>query len=321
MEISPALAEARLRALAKAAGAGVLDQVDPGLGTGIVNAHGFFLVEDNPRGLGGALVWAAKHDLERLAILATAGAGDLVRRASLLDLPKLAVEVWHVDGAEVSRVNEAAPAQPVGMSHSDRHMSVSALIVAAGARVVHDNGRLVAEVEGLEVGRVVEDDDGVRLDIGVGQADRELAAFMYNGPVEETLRGVVEVVRGQRTARSHHPLARLARPRWLRSMLLDNPSVVGAADLNPVAGLRPHDTVDNTDPAPALGTGQSGEPLMVVCGAGIDLDLIPEAADLRLSYSPAAELVIVVPERDMGLNSILVDKLQNTTMIGLPPPW
>jgi hypothetical protein len=37
---------------------------------------------------------------------------------------------------------------------------------------------------------------------------------------------------------------------------------------------------------------------VVVCSVGIDLDLVPYAADARLELGAEARLVLVVPERD-----------------------
>ena len=36
----------------------------------------------------------------------------------------------------------------------------------------------------------------------------------------------------------------------------------------------------------------------MVCSVGIDLDLVPAAAEARLALDPEADLVLVVPERD-----------------------
>jgi hypothetical protein len=38
--------------------------------------------------------------------------------------------------------------------------------------------------------------------------------------------------------------------------------------------------------------------VVVVCSVGVDLDLVPAAADARLALDPLAALVLVVPERD-----------------------
>jgi hypothetical protein len=37
---------------------------------------------------------------------------------------------------------------------------------------------------------------------------------------------------------------------------------------------------------------------VVVCSVGVDLDLVPAAAEARLALAPDARLVLAVPERD-----------------------
>ena len=39
--------------------------------------------------------------------------------------------------------------------------------------------------------------------------------------------------------------------------------------------------------------------MVVVCSVGIDLDLVPSAADARLALDPAARLLLALPERDV----------------------
>ena len=51
-------------------------------------------------------------------------------------------------------------------------------------------------------------------------------------------------------------------------------------------------------PAPATGVDDRGEPLVVVCSVGVDLDLVPAAADARLQDGRDARLVLAVAARD-----------------------
>lgn len=39
-------------------------------------------------------------------------------------------------------------------------------------------------------------------------------------------------------------------------------------------------------------------PVVVACSVGIDLELVPAAADVRAVHSPDARLVLALPERD-----------------------
>jgi hypothetical protein len=55
------------------------------------------------------------------------------------------------------------------------------------------------------------------------------------------------------------------------------------------------------DPAIAIAFGSdepTGLDAIVACSVGVDLDLVPAAADARLAIAPEARLLLVVPERD-----------------------
>jgi hypothetical protein len=77
------------------------------------------------------------------------------------------------------------------------------------------------------------------------------------------------------------------------------------------------------DPVPcvAIGSGNEGQPLLVVCSTGIDIDVVPFAVDARLFHGSAeTELVIAVPERDAtSLTKQLAGTLRHPArVIGLP---
>jgi hypothetical protein len=75
----------------------------------------------------------------------------------------------------------------------------------------------------------------------------------------------------------------------VRSVLVARPSLIGLDQLEPVP-LPVESTWDS--PAPAI----SGS-VTVVCSVGVDLDVVPTAADCRLLHG-GEELWIVVPEGD-----------------------
>jgi hypothetical protein len=61
----------------------------------------------------------------------------------------------------------------------------------------------------------------------------------------------------------------------------------------------------------------------VACSVGVDLDLVPAAADARLLHRPAARLVLVVPERDAlpvtrDLASMLATPAE---LVAVPGDW
>jgi hypothetical protein len=171
------------------------------------------------------------------------------------------------------------------------------ILRAHGAEPVLEHGVLRGEVLGLEVARVV---DG-HLQVGVGRHDRLARAEMRpDEDIGEALDEAVGAVRARRRlGEPRHPANTLARGRWLRSVVCARPELVGARDLVPVEPPLPWFDLPEAGAAPALGTSSPGaRPLVVVCSVGVDLDLVPTAADSRLIHCPGAELAIVVPEGD-----------------------
>jgi hypothetical protein len=137
--------------------------------------------------------------------------------------------------------------------------------------------------------------------VGIGAHDREAFRLVHgDGPVDAALAQVVtEVAAHRRPGAPPHALNRLARERALRHRLVDDPSLVGLTSLVPAPPPVPRTNLADAVPCAALGTDGSGEPAVVVCSAGIDLDLVPFAADARDELAgPDARLVLAVPEGD-----------------------
>ncbi len=321
--------------LAKAGASIDLDEADGRVGAGHGRDAdgrpvGFFLAEDDPRAVGKALHWAGSKALAHVTILAEGWAGDLARRSELMSDPGASgvvdgpsIAVLAVVGSTIEPAVATPPVEPPPVP--DEQWALAGIITETGARAIDDHGRLVAEVAGLEIGRVVDgpgDGLGPTIDVGVGQADRELTQLVHrDAQPGDGLRRVMATVAEHRRAGSHHPLTRVGRERWIRSMLLDDPALVGAAELEPIVPLRPRAGLNVTEPAPAAGTRIDGGPIVVVTMVGIDLDLVPEAADYRHRHDPEAEVVIVVPERDARLNGALLDRLADARLVTLRPPW
>jgi hypothetical protein len=83
------------------------------------------------------------------------------------------------------------------------------------------------------------------------------------------------------------------------------------------------DSVRDVSPAAALGTDGDGAPVVVVCSTGVDLSMVPVAADTRAWWDPAARLVLAVPARDRvptldRLAALLVDPAEVRVV---PEPW
>jgi hypothetical protein len=247
---------------------------------------------DPARSLGPALAVARQAGtLERVNVFADGATGLLARRASQFAHPP---RIWKVDGASAALAEaEPLPAEP---PLDPRVASFADEIAAAGADPVVEHGRLVGEVEGLEVCRVEVDADGPRLAIGVGRFDREAHELLRG----DTLADVVALVRRHRVESAEpHPLKRWAASRGLRSRIIREPGRVGADILLPMSATVEAPDLRVSWPAPATGTYDHHDPIVVVCSVGVDLDLVPAAADARLADGRDARLVLAVPERDV----------------------
>ena len=251
------------------------------------------------RVLGPAMAWARQQGTERVEVLIddADAAGIVARRGSCF---RLAPSVWRVDGRELHAA-VAAPAvfePPVDPRLAD----LAPVIVAGGATVAIEHGVLTGEVAGLEVCRALIDEHtgAARLEVGVGAHDREAFGLMHgNVPTVEALETVVAfVAKHRRPGAAQHPLNRLGAERLLRHQLVLDPALIGAREL--VACSPPERRLNLKDPLPCVAEGLDldGRPLVAVCSTGVDLDLVPFAADARLARQPGARLVIVVPERD-----------------------
>lgn len=251
------------------------------------------LAQDAPaRALGPAMAWARQAGASRLDLCVEDRAGHLARRAAAFSAPPT---VWWARGRELHAVEPEpldAPASPPRAA-----LDAADLLRAAGADVVVEHGVVSGEVLGLEIARVVTDPEGaVRVEAGVGRHDREAFAMLHGDlpPIDAVARVIAAVREARRPDGPDHPLRRLAQERWLREILLDRPDLVGAEALARHEGPQPRPSVKEPWPAVAVGDG-----VVVVCSIGIDLDLVPYAADARVAAGrPDARLVLVVPERD-----------------------
>ncbi|MEY4605412.1 MAG: hypothetical protein RLY45_172 [Actinomycetota bacterium] len=258
------------------------------------------LVDDRPgalpsSGLGGPLAWAMRHGARRLHVVVDDGAGGLARRAAGFSLP---VSVWTVSGRSLVAARSAPLPVPAQVPSS--HLAFEHVIAAAGAEPVVEHGVLCGEVLGLEVCRVVDDPDtgGVRLDIGIGDHDREAFRLLHGErpPVEALADVVATVGMHRRDPTASHPLARLARERLLRAAVIRQPSCVGATSV--VASPPPEPRPNLKDPVPcvAIADADGGRRLLVL-STGVDLDAVPACVDARLATG-IADCALVVPIRD-----------------------
>jgi len=122
-----------------------------------------------------------------------------------------------------------------------------------------------------------------------------------------------------------HAAFHLSSERWLRDVVLRNPRLVGAADgLVPVPSPNRRDDLRAAASAPARGiTAATGEPLLVVCSVGTDLDLVPAATDAHRADGRDPHVRFVVPEGDdLPSTRDLVDLLTiRADLVTVPPDW
>jgi len=275
------------------------------------------LVDDQSVGVGPSLAWAAKHD-RRLTHLLADDTTVLVRQMRALKEPP---RTWQVQGRSLI---DAPPSPPIPRGEIAEAVVERALALTdVGLDVLFEHGLALGEHRGLEVARVVPDGSGARLEIGIGQADREVQELMAaQHPELDRLRGVAALARKYRTPEAGlHPLSRMARERWLRSDLLADPSKIGLVHLEPVEPVvaRPN----MVDPAPAFAVGEraDGSGVVVACSVGIDLGLVPRSADVWLREAegpdgPDTTMILVMPERDRHrITVLLADGLSGPTEV------
>ncbi|MGN6694669.1 MAG: hypothetical protein ACTHN0_10880, partial [Aquihabitans sp.] len=265
-----ALQAAKLGALARSHWPGEADEAMPGTFPGGATLLGdrrlWILLDaegevDASRRLGAALAVARRagvHQLELLVADARAAA-VLARRAAQFAEPPA---VWAVTGAQVASAEPAAPAQdPAPAPEAELFRPV---LAEAGLETVVEDGALLGEVLGLEVARVVVGDDGsAHVEAGVGRFDREVGAMMFAELSEtDALARAADLVADiRKPGAPRHPLNQLVPERWLRSVVVARPDLVGAAELRPVGSAIPRANLKETGVATAVGTALDGSPI------------------------------------------------------------
>jgi hypothetical protein len=249
------------------------------------------------RSLGGVLAWGLRHGAGEIHLLVdtAATAALLARRAGAFTLP---VTVWRVDGAQLQVATPAGFTPPPPLP--PEAVPLSDVLRAGGVEPVVEFGVLTGEYLGLEVARVVVDAAGARLEVGVGSQDREAHRGLEpNREPGAQLAEVVAMIRHLRTPGGTAHLANsLAGERWLRSVIVARPDLVGAAWLAPMPPAVPRRDLRISTAALAAGIDRDGLPLIVAASTGIDLDLVPAAADGRRAGCLDARLVLAVPPAD-----------------------
>ena len=271
------------------------------------------------RAIGIALALSVRSSSSEIEIFAEGASGVLARRAMLFSG---VINIWEIKGKEIEL---ARPDGPLDRLQTPELPALIAVMQGAGLEVVSEHGVIVGEVAGLEVARIVSDLNGDRIEVGVGAHDREAFALLHGHlPTTEAIARVADVVKNHRMPGAEpHPLNRLGAERWLRARLIAEPERIGAQKLEAAEPPVERTNLKEAVPAVAKGTTNDGKELVVVCAVGIDLDVLPFAADARLLHDPSATLKVVVPQRDA--HQILFDLagrlVHEAEIVGVDDNW
>ncbi len=189
-----------------------------------------------------------------------------------------------------------------------------------GLETVVEAGIVRGELLGLEVSRVV---DGI-IEVGVGRFDREAGAMLRGTGVSDGALGdAIALVAPHRTSDAlPHPLNRMGRERWLRSLAVTDPSLLGLDTLVPVETVAERENLLDPFVAGALGTESAGQSVLAVFAAGLDTTALSHAADLVTRYEPD-RVVVAIPETDLlpALTALYPLLAVPTTVVGMSAPW
>lgn len=227
-------------------------------------------------------------------------------------------EVRHVDGRSLVAVAPADETDPaVDTSPDGFAVEFDDLCRSVGVKPILEHGTWRGEVLGLEVVRAVDGSDpmtsepaegpsgslsGARpmIEVGVGRFDREAGVLMRAGRSDaEALAAAADLVRAQRRpGAGAHPLATLARERWMRQDLCTHPELLDLVDLAPVDPADERLNLRDPAPAPAMGSDADGGRVLLICSVGVDPHLVSAAAELVLREVPD-RVVVALPTRDV----------------------
>jgi hypothetical protein len=216
--------------------------------------------------------------IKQVTIVGESGSlGVVARQAAYFPLDIAVMEV------DVSTLSSVAPASHAECREpSAVHLGFAELFRSAGAEVIVEHGVVAAEVKGLEVARVVDEDGTARMRIGVGVHDRETFRMLHRAVDAPA-----------------HPLNRLAPERALRTAVSDEPARIKARVVRPAEPPIARANLKDSVPCVATATMLDGADAVVVFTAGVMVDAVPFAADARERVNPQAQLLIVADARNV----------------------
>ena len=277
------------------------------------------LIEASPeRSFGQALVLAARNNASSLDLLVEEDAASVARRARLFDPSP---SVWKVDGTGLALAEATSTESPQAAPLRD---DLAELLALDDVRVIIEHGSIIGECRGLEVARITGAGEEQRLDVGVGAYDQGAFAVInqHLSPRDSLIEVVAQVLTHRAEGARPHPINRLARERWVRSILLEDPTQVGLVELDVVEPMSPREGIKDVAIASALGLDDMGKRVLVACTVGIDLDAVPAAADLAARHD-ADRIVIVLPDRDRHplVQAIAARSRRPIDFVTAPEPW
>lgn len=275
-------------------------------------------MSDDLAALGGVLVWIDRHQPDSIDLIVDHHAGVHARRLGQLAPTG---RVWRVEGDTVVEA-DAEPIPPT-TPRPDDAAHLEAVLVDEGLEVVCEDGVLRGELAGLEVARILHGPDGPVLEAGVGRFDREAGALLRGGQdPAEAVAATAAQVRPHRTPGAlSHAINRLARERWLRQVVVEDPGAVGVSLPSLVEPIPPRANLLEQVPAALMGT-DGDRSVLVVCSVGVDLGLVPAIVDLIAVHGPD-EVRVVVPERDRlpHLERLLTRLPVPASILHVGVPW
>jgi len=287
-----------------------------------VSGRGWVLIENaTERSLGGALLWAVRADLSSLELIVSSTDLDiaraLARKATNFVRP---IGVSTVVGA---RSEQVAPS-PVSSSMVPETPPVLAdLLAAEHCELVVEHGIARGEYLGLELARIVAVGEAdLKLEVGVGRFDREMAAMMYAElDARASLATVAAEVRRRRVrGGERHPLMDLCRERWLRTEVVNHPELVGCDELQLVETTMDRPNLLDAHPAMAIErTGQAAT--LVCCTVGIDIDAVVMAADVAETNGVSRIVVCSPTTLPLSVQAIGNWMAITPTFVEVAPPW
>lgn len=258
-------------------------------------------VETRMSALAAALAWYAKTSAsgpQRVVIIDARQPGVTARQLANFAVPAVVIDAR---GGAATLVVAVPAAHSVPSEPHASHLAFTDMFHRAGADVVIEHGVVAAEVIGLEVARVVDEDGRATVRIGVGVHDRETFRMLHgNEATLEQLQGVVATVTTYRKpGAASHPLNLLAPERALRHRAINDSRALGLATLQSAEPPVPRANLKDNVPCCATGRTSNGDDVVAVFVAGVDLDAVPFAADARTRLAPRAKLMIVSESRNI----------------------